>query len=151
MLPDTRSPINSLAPSVPCLGPRQTVQTHIRRHRTRHLIRVYTVCLRNFYVNKSTPDTPKFGNGFIQLIRMEKSTRHIWINCTCSRCGMDGPLFSCLFYLSLSSPYEPPCDKTNKMACAPSEDSDQPGHPPSLIRVFTVRMKKLGSSGSGSG
>ena len=37
---------------------------------------------------------------------------------------------------------EPPHDKTNKMACAPSEDSDQPGHPPSLIRVFAVRMKK---------
>ena len=32
--------------------------------------------------------------------------------------------------------------KTNKMACAPSEDSDQPGHPPSLIRGFAVRMKK---------
>ena len=28
------------------------------------------------------------------------------------------------------------------MACAPSEDSHQPGHPPSLIRVFAVRMKK---------
>ena len=26
--------------------------------------------------------------------------------------------------------------------CAPSEDSDQPGHSPSLIRVFAVRMKK---------
>ena len=26
--------------------------------------------------------------------------------------------------------------------CAPSEDSDQPGHSHSLIRVFTVRMKK---------
>ena len=26
--------------------------------------------------------------------------------------------------------------------CAPSEDSDQPGHPPSVIRVFAVRMKK---------
>ena len=26
--------------------------------------------------------------------------------------------------------------------CAPSEDSDQPGHPPSLIRVFALRMKK---------
>ena len=38
--------------------------------------------------------------------------------------------------------HEPPHDKTNKMACAPSEDSDQPGHPPSLIRVFAVRMKK---------
>ena len=37
---------------------------------------------------------------------------------------------------------EPPRDKTNKMACAHSEDSDQPGHPPSLIRVFAVRMKK---------
>ena len=29
----------------------------------------------------------------------------------------------------------PPHDKTNKMACAASEDSDQPGHQPSLIRV----------------
>ena len=37
---------------------------------------------------------------------------------------------------------ELPHDKTNKMACAPSENSDQPGHPPSLIRVFAVRMKK---------
>ena len=27
-------------------------------------------------------------------------------------------------------------DKTNIMTCAPSEDSDQPVHPPSLIRVF---------------
>ena len=26
--------------------------------------------------------------------------------------------------------------------CASSENSDQPGHPPSLIRVFAVRMKK---------
>ena len=26
--------------------------------------------------------------------------------------------------------------------CVPSEDSDQPGHPPSLIRIFAVRMKK---------
>ena len=33
---------------------------------------------------------------------------------------------------------EPQHDKTNKMACAPSEDSDQPGHSPSLIRVFAV-------------
>ena len=38
---------------------------------------------------------------------------------------------------------EPVHDKTNKMACVPSEDSGQPG-PPSLIRVCSVRMK-LGS------
>ena len=38
--------------------------------------------------------------------------------------------------------FEPVHDKTNKTTCAPSEDSDQPGHPPSLIRVFIVRMNK---------
>ena len=38
---------------------------------------------------------------------------------------------------------EPAHGKTNQMACAPSEDSDQPGHPPSLIRV--VAMRSLGS------
>ena len=32
-------------------------------------------------------------------------------------------------------------DKTNKMTCVSSKDSEL-GHPPSLIRVFTVRMKK---------
>ena len=30
---------------------------------------------------------------------------------------------------------EPAHDKTNKMACAPNEDTDQPWHPHSLIRV----------------
>ena len=35
--------------------------------------------------------------------------------------------------------FVPPHDKTNKMACAPSEDSDQPGHSPSLTSVFAVR------------
>ena len=34
--------------------------------------------------------------------------------------------------------FELPRDKTNKMACGPGEDSDQPGHPPSLMRVFAV-------------
>ena len=31
--------------------------------------------------------------------------------------------------------------QNQQCGCAPSEDSDQPGHPPSLIRVFAVRMK----------
>ena len=41
------------------------------------------------------------------------------------------------------------CDETwaaswqnQQSGCAPSKNSDQPGHPPSLIRVFAVRMKK---------
>ena len=29
-------------------------------------------------------------------------------------------------------------DMTKPSKCAPSEDSDQPGHPPRLIRVFAV-------------
>ena len=32
--------------------------------------------------------------------------------------------------------------QNQQCGCAPSEDSDKPGHPPSLIRFFTVRMKK---------
>ena len=32
--------------------------------------------------------------------------------------------------------------QNQQCGCAPSEDSDQPGHPPSLIRVSAVRMKK---------
>ena len=41
-------------------------------------------------------------------------------------------------YFKQVEEFEPHRDKTNKMACAPSEDSDQPGHPPSLIRVFAM-------------
>ena len=40
---------------------------------------------------------------------------------------------------------EPHHVKTNKVTCAPSEDSDQLGHPPSLIRVFAVHS--MGSYG----
>ena len=42
--------------------------------------------------------------------------------------------------------FEPPHDETNKMTCAPSEDSDQSG--PRLIRVLAVRIKKLWILGS---
>ena len=45
--------------------------------------------------------------------------------------------------LKLRLANEPLHDKTNKMTCAPSQDSDPPGNPPSLIRVFVVRMKNL--------
>ena len=47
-----------------------------------------------------------------------------------------------LMLQSLANLYQPQHNKTSKMAWVPSEDSDQPGHPSSLIRVFTVRMKK---------
>ena len=40
--------------------------------------------------------------------------------------------------------YDPPYDKTNKMECAPSEHSDQPGHPPSLISLRCLHEETLG-------
>ena len=43
----------------------------------------------------------------------------------------------CLTHWSLS--FEPAHDKTSIMTCRPREDSDQPGHPPSLIRLFAWR------------
>ena len=52
----------------------------------------------------------------------------------------------CAAYLDTRKKYfEPPHDKTNKIIFAPSEDSDQPEHPPSLTRVFAVRS--VGSLG----
>ena len=48
--------------------------------------------------------------------------------------------------------FEPPHDKTNKMTFVPSEDSVQPEHPPSLIRVFAVRsMGSLGPNFASGG
>ena len=55
--------------------------------------------------------------------------------------SMSKSVFSCvmLHWTSyIQSINEPLHGKTNKMTCAPSEDSDQPGHPPSLISVFAV-------------
>ena len=45
-------------------------------------------------------------------------------------------------FIKLAWTYDPQHGKTNEITCAPSEDLDEPGHPPSLIRVFAVRMKK---------
>ena len=44
------------------------------------------------------------------------------------------------FWSGFNMKIEPWHDFTNKMICAPSEDSDQSGHPPSLIRVSAVRL-----------
>ena len=39
---------------------------------------------------------------------------------------------------------EPELNKTKKITCAPSEDSDQLGHPPSLISLRSSPEKGLG-------
>ena len=59
------------------------------------------------------------------------------VACMSTFCGVTS-----LVYLHYEESVESEHDEINKMTRAPSEDSDQPGHPPSLIRVFAVRMKK---------
>ena len=44
--------------------------------------------------------------------------------------------------LTINSFHVTPVSVSMNLDCAPSEDSDQPVHPPSLIRVFAVRLKK---------
>ena len=92
------------------------------------LDRVYTVCI----------DLP------IRKLRI------ITVFCQAHCVALCSDIFSCMTLNCVSTfswmlgtgRNEPPRDETNKMACAPCEDSDQPGHLPSLIRVFAVRMKK---------
>ena len=47
--------------------------------------------------------------------------------------------------VSVWSSNEPPHDKTNKMVCAPSEDSDQPGIRPVWTKSSLSAGRKLGS------
>ena len=41
------------------------------------------------------------------------------------------------------SPFDSEHDKIYKITCAPSEDSDQSGHPPSMTRLFDVCLKNV--------
>ena len=54
--------------------------------------------------------------------------------------SFDSLSFTALINISRAASWQ-----NQQCGCAPSEDSDQPGHPPSLIRVFTVRL--MGSLG----
>ena len=56
-------------------------------------------------------------------------------NTDSAQCLIRDILFLLDVHLIFDNIYEPQHDKTNKMACAPSKDSDQPGHSPSLISL----------------
>ena len=45
-------------------------------------------------------------------------------------------------YMNLKKKKRAATGQNQQSECVPNEDPDQPGHPPSLIRVFAVRMKK---------
>ena len=81
-------------------------------------------------------------------LRRQKAIR-VWIDIITYLCKVHDEVFSG-WHLKINRKCRPSHAKDNWAAswqniqneCAPSEDSDQPGHPPSLIRVFAVRMKK---------
>ena len=62
--------------------------------------------------------------------------------------------FSCIdivLLLKITFINEPVSNKRYKLACVPIEDSDQPLHPCSLIRVFDERSMDSQGSGVSSG
>ena len=71
-----------------------------------------------------------------------KSVLHLWYALICVSEMITSPssvlwLWPELYCLNWTASWQ-----NQQNECVPSEDSDQPGHPPSLIRVFAVRMKK---------
>ena len=96
------------------------------------------------------------GSGFLSegsswLTAYMSEQRRFWQDCAdASREGsgetaeyqirLTWPILFSTFYIASSDKscwqkllYEPPHDKTNKMICAPSDNSDQPGHPLSVL------------------
>ena len=129
--------VNPYKPSVSFFGQRQTVQTQIRRPRARRLIRVFTVCWQEFLSKieqkwKSTPDTLKIRNGLIQLIRMEKPTRQIWVKNVTSCSSLSTQTYGGEPQGRTGRPsvriMRAATWQNQQNECAPSEDSDQPGH-----------------------
>ena len=58
------------------------------------------------------------------------------------RCITAGPFHIPIWWISEKFEILTTARQNQQNGCAPSEDSDQPGHLPSLIRVFAVHMKK---------
>ena len=88
------------------------------------------------HIAASDADQPLCSVGLIRFIYGTLGTYSLSLHSESSEGAAAGSV-----ELSLLA-YELPHDKTNKMTCMSSEDSDLPGHLLSLIRVFAVRMKK---------
>ena len=86
-----------------------------------------TVCLRNAGLLAGIAGRK------VKVLTIPRGCGGMWLQMTCIIRSLK------LMRYKENFTHEPPHDKTNKTACAPSEDSDQPGHLPSLIRVFAVR------------
>ena len=114
----------------------QTVHTLIKRHVLRRLIWVYTVCLSPIYWT--------LGTSGLRLIYVTLNPGRFGCLPSNVCCFPSTPTrSSCVTFGRVKSSqawkYKWVTTWQNQQNdCAPSEDSDRPGHPPSLIRVFAV-------------
>ena len=125
------------------------------------LIWVYTVCsglsirkLKNITLHLVPALNLVFGRRSASYEPGPTFCRVLPVVCTRSRGALSYIMlnfysffFFCLCLTALSEiikqkKKEPEHDKTNKITCVCSKDSDQPGHLPSPISVFTVCIKK---------
>ena len=102
------------------------------------LISVFAVCMKKHWVlpwlhKRCQVKT----NQIIQICRL------IWVFCGVEMWFFEDfvvPRLDCEVFTNWATSWQ-----NQQIECAPSEDSDQPGHPPSRIRVFTVHT--MGSLG----
>ena len=75
--------------------------------------------------------------------------RLIWVftgsTLTLLVCHVAAPMFESRTLHAFST-YEPEHDKTNKMTYVPSADSEQPGHPPTLISIRVATLSQQQNS-----
>ena len=103
-------------------------------------------CVRN---KNGSPGHLFIGQLLFELQKFGIENLVTWTSILCRLCSKGFFLTLKLRYYkysSLSSPIEPVSSKRDTFVCAPIEDSDQPAHLYSLIRVFYVRS--MGSIGS---
>ena len=122
----------------------RTVLPHIRVERWSRNYNKQIMCDMAYVLPGRVPSLPWYAHWQSSWIYWVPSGQglgvHLWpISCSYHF----GPRLDCLNTHSGSTAnvhviYEPQHDKTKKKICAPSKNSDQPGHPSSLIRVFAV-------------
>ena len=91
----------------------------------------------------SSPGQCNFLGFFLFEIKRQKAMEYkvTWLYVIVKNAGFVSERFLMNFILLFHNNWAATWQNQQR-ECASSEESDQPGHPPGLIRVFAVRMKK---------
>ena len=98
---------------------------------------------RNLQTESQIPGPSQWlGMSMLKFVMTECSKTQIRLMRLISKGTIDWHFSADSQHTAVKQIHEPLHEKTNKMTSASSEDSYEPGHPPSLIKVFAVHMKK---------